>query len=143
VNGIVEMENETHLPSASSFNGGFAADEDMVVKMKRIDGLRIQVTSHATHVPSDDLVFSLYPTPSTTVVPSLSLLVRNRWQHEEARNSQGQIPSTVGIKASPHFCPASRGRFNRLYSPKFQPMGESVCPVCSNQFVDNLTNSYM
>ena len=47
--GIVDREKETHLPSASSFSGGFAPDEDMVVKTKRIDGLRLQQgISHAT-----------------------------------------------------------------------------------------------
>ena len=95
--GIVDREKKTHLPSASSFSGGFAPDEDMVVKTKRIDGLRLQQgISHATaRHPISTLL--LADGKSTTVVPPMCVisLVHNRWPHEEARNGQGQMPSTI------------------------------------------------
>jgi hypothetical protein len=73
----VERAKETHLPSASGFNDGFAPDEDMIiVKTRGIDGLGCkQVISHA--VPYIARLLSLL-----LCLPFISLLVRNQRREE-------------------------------------------------------------
>ena len=68
--GLVERGKYIYLPSASSFNGGFAADKDVVVKMKEC-GIQTGNFSRDT------------PLSCTTVIPSSSA----------TDGSMGQIPS--------------------------------------------------
>ena len=72
----------THLPSASSFNGVFSPVEDMVVKGKESVACGSkQVTSHAT-LPFGARTQRLSraplinPTPRKTVVPSMCVTTR-------------------------------------------------------------------
>jgi hypothetical protein len=68
----VEREKETHLPSASSFSGGFAPDEDMMVKTKRVLSMVCgshQVISHAIVFPTP-----IIPSQSPDILPRAQLL---------------------------------------------------------------------
>jgi len=121
------------LPSASSFNSGFAVDEDMAVKTKRIDqesmawGPLPEVISHATLLISQ---------PSTTLVPSISLLVDGDKKKPGTAKVKSQAP--WGLETSPHSL-----KEEDLTDFTSSPLGGSVYSVCSNHFMDNLINSYM
>jgi hypothetical protein len=115
----------------------------MVVKTKRIDGLRLQTGNFSrrclpphrfAHLPAIiPIAISLYPTPSTIAVPPISLLTHNWWRYEEAKSGQSPSPTYHKEEGLTHSTSPKL--------PKFQPTLESICPgfsVCSIWFIDCL-----
>jgi hypothetical protein len=128
----VEREKETHLPSASSFSGGFAPAEDMIVKTRRIDGL-VQTSNFSRRCYTQPRLLSLpcvsLPSPSsfaTSGVKKPGSSPEYHSLHPETTNVSSHLgPSPLSPRG---------GRFNRLFVPENSPNSGHSRIVCLPSF---------
>jgi len=130
----VKREKEAHLPSASSFNGGFAPDEDMIVKTRRIDGQTSNFSCRSLSTTTPSHVFPFHLPPRGVKKPGSSPDYHSLYPETTTGSSHlGPSPTNPSHHEEEAFRP--------LKFPKFRPTPDSVS-VHVFRFVDNLAHSY-
>jgi hypothetical protein len=121
VRDIVEREKETHLPSASSFNGSFAPDEDMIVKTRRM----VQTSNFSRRCYTPTTMLSLpcvsLPSPSSFATSGLKKPGSSP-EHHSLHPETTYVSSHLG----PSPLSPRGGRFNRLFVPENSPNSRSL-----------------
>ena len=124
----------TNLPSASSFNGAFTPDEDMVVKGKGIDALRVQTGNFSRDTALRIITLHIILPRARLLSPCVSLprdivhgpviILRSPYILTQARLVSLPFPSsfatdggmkTPGLRQILSTMRLKRGRFNRPY----------------------------